>query len=44
MLGKTPIAAEKEAGWDPDPFWTFATQKNLLFLLVFKPQIFQPIA
>jgi hypothetical protein len=42
MLGKTPVPTEKEVGWDPDPFWTSAKHKNLLFLLVFKSQIFQP--
>jgi hypothetical protein len=44
LLRKTPIPTEKEVGWDPDPFWTFAKQKNLLLLLVFRPQIFQPVA
>jgi hypothetical protein len=44
ILGKTPVPTEKEVGGDPDPFWTFAKQKNLLFLLVFKLPIFQPIA
>jgi len=43
-LGKTCLPTEKELDWDPGPFWTFAKQKNLLFLLVFKPWIFQPIA
>jgi len=43
-LRKTRLPTKKELDWDPGPFWTFAKQKNLLFLLVFKPQIFQPIA
>lgn len=43
-LRKNRLPTEKEIDWDPGPFWTFAKQKNLLFLLVFKPRIFQPIA
>ena len=39
-----PVLIEQEAGWAPQPVWTFRELKNILPLPVFEPRIVQPVA
>jgi len=44
--GRGPAPIEQEAGWAPEPVWTFVfgEEKNFMPPLGFKPRTVQPLA
>jgi hypothetical protein len=40
---RTPIPTEQDAGWAPEPVWSFGRTENLLPLPGFRPRTVQPV-